>query len=147
MFVKKSDGTGACTLTAATDGFYPALFFTPDSGAATWLQRSGSAAVARYTRLSDCTVMTSDSSAGIVYSQPLNDRGVLFIDNYDGVSVGALRYAAVTAGNTLSTDPLSMISGQVGFFAVTASAGADIVVYTVNGGGNDDGVYVRAFGP
>ncbi|HEY7376026.1 MAG TPA: hypothetical protein VIF57_27950 [Polyangia bacterium] len=40
-----------------------------------------------------------------------------------------------------------MVSGRVASFATSAAGGADIVVYTVNAGGNDDGVYVRGFGP
>jgi hypothetical protein len=41
----------------------------------------------------------------------------------------------------------SVVSGQVGTLIPTASGGTDILVYTVNGGGSDDGVYVRGFGP
>jgi hypothetical protein len=146
MFVKKSDGTGACTVTSATDGYPLAFFFTPDSGAASWIQRGASAYSARYTRLSDCTTMTADS--GIVWTEPVGNRGVLFIDAYDNTTgTGVMSVLNVAAGNTLSTDPTTRVSGQVGFWAVTASAGSDIVVYTVNGGGNDDGVYVRGFGP
>jgi len=144
MFVKKFDGTGACTITATANGYPPAFFFTPDSTGVTWIQ-NGSAIAARYTRLSDCAAMTGDS--GVVWTQPLGNRGVLFIDGYDSVSgTGALRMQNIVAGNTLATDPLSMISGQVGAFTTVTSGGADIVVYTVNGGGNDDGVYVRGFG-
>jgi hypothetical protein len=51
------------------------------------------------------------------------------------------------SAGALSTDPPSLVSGQVGSFAFTAVGGVDIVVYTVNGGGNDDGTYVRSFGP
>jgi len=146
MYAKKVDGTGACTLTAAADGYPPAFFFTPDSGAATWIQRGTAAYAARYTRLSDCTQMTADS--GIVWTEPVGNRGVLFIDNYDSNSgTGLMSVLNVAAGNTLSTDAATRVSGQVGFWATTASAGADIVIYTVNGGGNDDGVYVRGFGP
>jgi hypothetical protein len=146
MYVKKADGTGACTITSATDGYPPAFYITPDSTAVSWIQRGTSAILARYTRLSDCTSMTADS--GVVWAQPLGIRGLLFIDGYDSASgTGALRMQTVGAGNTLSTDPLSMVSGEVGAFSTLVSAGTDIIVYTVNGGGNDDGVYVRGFGP
>ena len=40
-----------------------------------------------------------------------------------------------------------MLSRQVGSLAVAGSGGVDTVIYTVNGGGSDDGVYVRGFGP
>jgi hypothetical protein len=148
MFVKKVDGTGACTITSTTNGYPPDFFFSPDSGAVSWIQVSGTTIQARYTRLSDCTATTVDASAGLVFAQPFGNRGLMFLDGYDGVSgTGALQVRNVAAGNTPSTDPLSMISGRVGAFATLASGGTDIVVYTVNGGGNEDGVYIRGFGP
>jgi hypothetical protein len=146
MFVKKADGTGACTVTSATDGYVGGFEFTPDSTAATWIQRGTSAFAGRYTRLSDCTGMTAE--ANIAWIEPLGSRGVLLADSPDSGSMTVtLRLQAVAAGNTLSADAAAMISGQVGGWFSTASAGTDIVVYTVNGGGNDDGIYVRGFGP
>ena len=38
-----------------------------------------------------------------------------------------------------------VVSGQVGSLAVPT--GTDMLVYSVNGGGNDDGIYVRPFSP
>jgi hypothetical protein len=50
------------------------------------------------------------------------------------------------ASGALTADPAALVSGQVGSLTVAPAGGADVLVYTVNGGGNDDGVYVRAFG-
>jgi hypothetical protein len=148
VFVKKSDGTGACTVDAATNNYLQGFFFSPDSGGATWLQIGTSAVVAQYTRLSDCTTTAVDSNGGVVFALPLGNRGVLLWDGYDSASqTGALQLRNVGAGNAPSADPLAMVSGQVGSFATAASGAADIVVYTVNGGGTGDGVYVRGFGP
>ena len=148
IFVKKADGTGACTVTAATNGYPPAFFFSADSGGASWIQASTSSVVAQYTRLSDCTTAAVDTNANLVWAQPLGNRGVLFIDGYDTNSgTGALQLRTMAAANTPSSDPLAMVSGQVGAFTTLASGGTDILVYTVNGGGNDDGIYVRGFGP
>jgi hypothetical protein len=47
----------------------------------------------------------------------------------------------------VSSTAASVVSGQVGSLMPTASGGTDILIYTVNGGGTDDGVYVRGFGP
>jgi hypothetical protein len=53
----------------------------------------------------------------------------------------------VAAGNAISADPATQISRQVGTLHRHARQTFDLVVYTVNGGSNDDGVYIRSFGP
>jgi len=145
LFVKKFDGTGACTLTSATDGFPFALFFTPNSGGAIWVQAT-TAVLANYTRLSDCTKMQAAMNvAGI---GAIGDRAVLFADTYDAVlGIASMKFRNIAAGNTLSADPAGQISGSVGTFAVVPSGTTDVITYSVNAGGNDDGIYVRGFGP
>lgn len=144
IFVKKADGTGACTLTSATDGYPPDTFFTPDASGVAWIQRGSSAILAQYTSLSDCTKMNAGSA--VVWVQPLGNRGVLYIDGYDSTTgTGSLEMRPVASG-ALTADPAALVSGQVGSLTVAPAGGADVLVYTVNGGGNDDGVYVRAFG-
>ena len=51
------------------------------------------------------------------------------------------------AAHGLTADPATVVGGQVGTLIVASSATTDMLVYTVNGGGNADGVYVRGFGP
>ena len=52
---------------------------------------------------------------------------------------------AIASDGALSADPAMVVSGQVGSLAVPP--GTDMLVYSVNGGGDDDGIYVRGFGP
>ncbi len=145
LFVKKGDGTGACTITAATDGYPFDLIFTPSAGGVAWIQQAVSSVLARYTRLSDCTAMTVGSA--VVWVEPIGERAVLFMDGYTSLTGTAnMRYRNVAAG-AISAEAATLVSGQVGTFTSTASGGADIVIYTVNGGGNQDGVYVKTFGP
>ena len=54
-----------------------------------------------------------------------------------------MKLAALAATATLPAIPPSVVSGQVGSLAVPRPAAPTSLVYTVNGGGNDDGVYVR----
>jgi len=145
LSVKKIDGTGACVLTTATDAFPGNVGFIPSAAGVSWIQQATSAAAAQFTRLSDCTKMTV--APNVVGVLNVGDRGIMFLDGFDMVSGTANMKVQNLAAGALSTDPASMVSGQVGSFAVTTSAGLDVIVYTVNGGGNDDGAYVKTFGP
>ena len=145
LFVKKSDGTGACTIAWATDGFPFDVVFTPNSSGLAWIQRAVTAVGARFTRLSDCSAMNVASN--VVWTEPIGDRAVLYWDSFTNVTqTGSLHFRNVAAGALLA-DPAAQISGLVGTFMVLPTGGADVVVYSVNGGGNDDGMYVRGFGP
>jgi hypothetical protein len=144
LFVKKSDGTGACTFTSATDGYPVDFIFTPSSGGAAWIQLGGASATAQFTRLSDCLKTSLGPNA--IWTEPIGDRAVLFLDEYV-MPLASIHFRTLGAGNAVSSDPASLMSRNTGSFAVTSSAGSDIVVYTVNGGANDDGVYIRTFGP
>jgi hypothetical protein len=146
LFVKKSDGTGACTFTAATDAYPFDFLFTKSEGGAAWIQRATTAVQAQYTRISDCMRMNVGSS--VVFTRTLNDRGVIYLDGYSSLTGTAnLRLKNLTPEFALSADPATAVSGQVGSLMVTASGGTDILVYTVNGGGNEDGAYVKGYGP
>jgi len=145
LSVKKIDGTGACVLTTATDAFPGNIGFTTSAAGVSWIQQATSAAAAQFTRLSDCTKMTVASN--IVGVETIGDRGIMFLDGFDMVSGTANMKVQNLSAGAISTDPASMVSGQVGSWAVTTSAGSDVIVYTVNGGGNDDGAYVKTFGP
>ena len=84
----------------------------------------------------------------VVAIRPIGDRAVLFADEFvSAAGTATLRFRNVAAGNAISADPATLISRQVGTFIVTAAQTFDLVVYTVNGGSNDDGLYVRSFGP
>jgi hypothetical protein len=146
LYVKRVDGTGACTLTAAPDGYTAGLRFTSDASGVTWIQRTAAGFVARYTRLADCVTM--DVAPGVARTEPLGDRGILYVDEFSGgARIGSLRVRALAAGGVVSGDPATRVSGEVSGFAVVSSAGVDAVIYAIESGGSDDGIYVRAFGP
>jgi hypothetical protein len=143
--VKKVDGTGACVLTSATDAYPGDVNFAPGAGGLTWIQQATGSAAGQFTRLSDCMKMAVASN--IVWVEPIGDRAVLYLDTFDMVSGTAyMRFKNAPAG-AISSDPATQISAQVGSFVVTSAATSDVVLYTVNGGSNDDGVYIRSFGP
>jgi hypothetical protein len=150
IFIKKVDGTGACTFTSNTDADPFDFLFTPSSGGASWLQRTIVSQGAMYTRLSDCTKMpVSPTASTTVFTRPLNDRGILYVDNIDdltGTGVVTLVPLDTTAALSPSTAAI-VVSGQVGSLMPVAAGATDLLIYTVNGGGTDDGVYVRGFGP
>jgi hypothetical protein len=144
LFIKKTDGTGACTITSATDTFAFAIF-TPSAGGLVWIQRGATALQAQFTKLSDCSRMSVGS--GVDWTEPIGEHAILFRDGVSSITqTGALKFRTL-AGGAISADPAAQISAQVRTWMVLPAGGADVVVYTVNGGGNDDGVYVRAFGP
>jgi len=146
LFVKNPDGTGACTLTSALDAYPFDLIFTPTAGSLAWMQRTSTGYAAQYTRLSDCATMNVGS--GVRWVEPLGHHGVLYMDGYVAATRTAnMQFRYLVAGDAISGDPATRVSGQVRTFTSTWYGGADIVIYTVNGGSSDDGVYVRAFGP
>jgi hypothetical protein len=148
LFIKKVDGTGACTLSTATDANPFIFLFTPSAGGASWLQRTITSQGAQYTRMADCTkTSVSPITSTAVFTRPLGDRGILYVTDVDNVTgTGVVSLQPLDATATISGTS-SVVSGQVGTLIPTASGGTDILVYTVNGGGSDDGVYVRGFGP
>jgi hypothetical protein len=150
LFVKKVDGTGACTFSTATDTNPRLVLFTPSAGGVSWVQRTIVSRAAQYGHLSDCTkTMLSPTGSTAVFARPLGDRAILYVDDVDALTmtgVATLQPLDAT-GSVSSSSPATVVSGQVGSLIPTASGGADILVYTVNGGGTDDGVYVRGFGP
>jgi len=146
LYVTRADGTGACTLTAATDGYPAGVRFTPSATGSTWIQQRGSAYTAHYTRLADCATM--DVASAVARAEPFGDRGVLYVNDYSpGAQIGSLWFRALAAGGAVSGAPATRVSGEVGGFTVVSSGGGDAVIYAVESGRSDDGVYVRGFGP
>ena len=142
LFVKKTDGT-ACTLTSATDAFPLDFSYTGSSKGAAWVQQTIVAAAPKYTRFSDCMKMTVPADSKFVFTRSLGDRGIIYLDGYDSTAgVATMKVKALAADGALSADPETVVSGAVGSLMVTPSGGDDLIVYTVNGGSNDDGVYV-----
>jgi hypothetical protein len=146
LFVKTSDGTHACTLTAATDANPLFFVFTASSGGAVWQRKTLTSTVLHYTRLADCLTMTV--AANVASARVLGDRGILFVDGFDPTPrIGTLKLRGLGPDGAVSLAAATTLSRQVGSLAVAASGGVDTVIYTVSGGGSDDGVYVKGFGP
>jgi hypothetical protein len=146
LHVKKFDGTDACALTAMPDAFPSNFGFTPSSTGATWIQTTLTSGNAEYTRFSDC--MKMPVATNIVFTRAIGDRAVLWLDGFDDLTgTATVRARNLDAAHGLTADPAEAVSGQVGTLIVSSSTTTDMLVYTVNGGGNADGVYVRGFGP
>jgi hypothetical protein len=142
--VKKADGTGACTVTATTDAYRQAIAFTRSSTGVGWIQDTPTAIPARFTRLSDCTRM--DLATDVVWIEPVGDRGIMYLDSVSNTNgTVAMWFRALAADGSVSGDPATLVSGGVGTYR--AVPGLDALVYTVNAGGNEDGVYVKSFAP
>jgi hypothetical protein len=146
LWVKKFDGTDACTLTPTANAFPSNFGFTPSSTGATWIQTTLTSGDAQYTRFSDCMKMPVANN--VVFTRSIGDRAVLYLDGFDDITGTATVTARkLDAAHGLTADPASVVSGQVGTLMVASSTTTDMLIYTVNGGGNADGVYVRGFGP
>jgi hypothetical protein len=147
MFLKKVDGSGACTITSGTDALWGDFIFTPSASGVAWIQRTTSVGLrARFTRLSDCTAM--DVASGAAWIEPAGERGVVTLEGWNSTArAGTLQFRPFAAGGAVAVDPATRVSGQVRTFWVASSPASDAIVYTVNGGGNEDGVYVRSAGP
>jgi len=146
LWVKKFDGTDACTLTPTANAFPSNFGFTPSSTGATWIQTTLTSGNAQYARFSDCIKMPV--ATNVVFTRAIGDRAVLWLDGYDDFNGTATVTARkLDAAHGLTADPASVVSGQVGTLMVSSSTTTDMLIYTVNGGGNADGVYVRGFGP
>jgi hypothetical protein len=157
MFVKKVDGTGACTISSATEAAVSDVYFTPSASGVAWVRRMLSAFPGRFTRLSDCMAM--DVAANVTWIEPAGDSGLVTWENFSTASrTGALLFRRFAGAGTVSGDPPALVSGLVRTFWLVSSAGAaggdagvaagaEAAIYTVNGGGSEDGVYVRSFAP
>jgi len=146
LYVKKFDGTDACTLDATADAFPSNFGFTPSSTGATWIQTTLTSGNAQYTRFSDC--MKMPVATNVVFARAIGDRAVLYLDGFDDLTgTATVKARNLDAAHGLTADPATVVGGQVGTLIVASSATTDMLVYTVNGGGNADGVYVRGFGP
>ena len=99
-----------------------------------------------YTRLRDCT--TVPIAPDVVVLASIGHEIVVFMDSFDDVTgAGSLRTLGVGNGNTLSADAPALIADDVDSYTIAATPGSGTLLYTVNAGGDTDGVYVRSFGP
>jgi hypothetical protein len=139
LFVKKADGTEPCTVETKDPVPFRSVAFSPDGGGISWARLTDTGFDAEYTRLRDCSTMPIASDITLVV--PIGNARVLFADHFDGMTA-SLHVRRVGAGNTLRAEPSIPIADRADSYAIS---GSDILLYTLNAGGADDGLYVRAF--
>jgi hypothetical protein len=140
LHVRKPDGSEACAVDTSADVPFASVHFAPDGGAMLWAQRKTGGFDGHFTRLADCTSMPL--APDVVALGTIGDR-ILFMDGFDEASgTGTMRFRHVTADHALSPAPATRIATGVDSYAISGPA-PGALVYTVNAGSMDDGVYVR----
>ena len=140
LYVAKADGSAPCTVEATMPVPLRSVAFTPDGRAITWARAGDNGFEAHYTRLRDCNTMPIATDITLIV--PIGSQRVLFVDEFDSASVSGTLRARRVVGDALSAEPPTAIANHVDSYAI---AGSDTVLYTVNTGGPDDGVYIRRF--
>jgi hypothetical protein len=144
LYVNSADGTASCVVEVTHPVPFPAVSFAPNAGAILWASSpAGDAFEAHYTRLRDCNTMPI--AADVTLIQSIGNTRVLFADQFDDATVsGSLRVRLVANGNSVTADSPISIADRADSYAITGPS-PDALVYTVNTGGANDGVYVRGF--
>ena len=143
LYVKKLDGAATCVVETTRPVPFRSVSFVPSAGAILWAHSYTDGFEAHYTRLADCNTMPV--AADITLLESVGHERVLFMDTFDDASVsGTLRVRVVGSGNTLTGDAPIPIADHVDSYAI-AGPTPDMLLYTVNTRGENDGVYVRAF--
>ena len=143
LYVKRADGTETCAVEPTGQVPLRSVSFVPNAGAILWARSKVDGFEAHYTRLWDCNRMPFATDITLLAS--IGHERVLFMDTFDDAAgSGTLRFRAVGNGNTLSTETPIPIADHVDSYTITGPA-PDTLLYTVNTGGKNDGVYVRWF--
>ena len=143
LHVKRADGAAPCIVEPTRQVPFRSVSFVPNARAILWAHSYDIGFEAHYTRLGDCNTMPI--ATDITLLESIGDERVLFMDQFDNVTVsGTLRIRSVGSGNTVSAETPTPIADHVDSYAIM---GADTLLYTVNAGGEQDGVYMRSFGP
>jgi hypothetical protein len=142
LYVKRWNSTSAaCTLTSTVTAPFAAFLFMPGGGGAVWGRSTGTDFQLQFTRVSDCMTMQVASSFFSVNAA--SDRGIVYMEGFENATgTGSLWFRPLTGGNTVGGDA-TYVASQVGTFDVVPAA-TSALIYSVNGGGNADGIYVRS---
>jgi len=141
LFVSRLDGTAGCTLDTTVSVPLSSVVFSPGVEAVLWALSKAGTYDAFSTRLSDCSTVAV--SPDVMVLTWIGHRTALFMDDFDADNArGSLRVRTVTRDGRLTSTPPLLIAEDVDTYAVAGGT----LLYTVNGGGDQDGVYVRAFG-
>jgi len=145
LFVKKADGAETCVVEPTGRVPFRSVSFVPNAGAVMWARSKTDGFDGHYTRLRDCTTVAI--APDVVVLASVGHDIVVFMDSFDDATgAGSLRSLGVGNGNTLRAGTPALIADNVDSYTiVTPAPGA--LLYTVNAGGDNDGVYVRGFGP
>jgi hypothetical protein len=142
LHVASTDGAATCILEATHQVPFRSVTFVPNAAAILWAHAYDDGFEAHYTRLADCNTMPIATDITLLAS--IGDERVLFMDQFDDVTVsGTLRVRSVASGNAVSAEAPIPVADHVDSYAIT---GADTLLYTVNAGREQDGVYLRSFG-
>jgi hypothetical protein len=144
LHVKKSDGTGACTISATNNVDYRLVQFSPDAGGLLWAQIA-TGEHGMYSRTADCGVTTVANNIALLGA--VGNRAILFGDTFNVTDLTySLHFRDVLAGSTLAAGA-TLLAGSVGSQDV-AGPGPGPLIYTVNTPIPSAGsVFVRAFSP
>jgi hypothetical protein len=145
LSVKKVDGSGGCVVEAEATVPISSVLLSPDAAALLWVRsKTGGGFDGHYTRLADCNSMPVASE--VVAHGHVGAGAVVFMDQFDDVTrTGSMRFRDVGAGNALAPGAPTLVAHQVDTYAISGPA-PGALLYTVNGAGAADGVYVRWFG-
>ena len=139
LFVTRLDGTQTCTLDATGKVPLSSLNFSNGGETLLWALATPSGYDAFYTALSDCS--TSSLAPQVMVLGWIGNETIVLVDDFDAASgAGSMRFRKVSQGGALSAPTL--VAEHVTTNAIVGST----LLYTVRAGGDDDGVYVRAFG-
>ncbi len=140
LFVSKLDGTEACTLETSVTVPARSVHFSPGTGTALWARANTDGYDAYHSRLADCS--TDFVAPGVVVLGWMGHGNTVFMDDFDSPSSsGTLRFRGVGTNGKLNPTPPTLIAEHVDYDATFGSA----LIYTVNTGGDEDGLYVRGF--
>jgi hypothetical protein len=144
LFVKKADGTEPCAVEPTSRVPFSSVSFVPNSGAIMWARSKPGGFDGHYTRLRDCA--TTPIASDVVVLASIGHERALFMDTFDDTTrAGSLRTLTVGNGNTLQAGPPTLVADNADSYTISGPAPGTLL-YTINTGGDSDGVYVRWFG-
>jgi hypothetical protein len=139
IHVKRWDSAAAaCTLSPTATGLYYVFFFTRAGGGAAWARRVGNLFELLYTSFADCSTKQI-AAPGAIYIDAASDHAIAYLE--DGAT-GSLSFRPLTGGSAPVLGEPTFVASQVGSVTTVATAPGGLV-YSVNSGGNEDGIYFR----
>lgn len=144
LFFANRENGSVCGVDTTIGVPIASLFFAPDADAAIWARSKADGFDGFHTRLADCS---TSALAPDVMALGWVDGGVLFMDAFDAdESHGTMRLIAAASGELLDPGTPTLIAEQVDTYAISSTP-PGALLYTINAGGDADGVYVASFRP